>query len=36
MKLLSTKQAIGWMNEFAWLLNWQNIHFKMISDMTRF
>lgn len=24
------------MNEFAWLVNWQNIKFKIISDMTRY
>lgn len=24
------------MNEFAWLFNWQNIKFKIISDMTRY
>ena len=24
------------MDEFAWLVNWQNVKFKIISDMTRY
>ena len=36
MKLISTKQAENWLNEFVWLVNWQNIKFKIISDMTRY
>ena len=36
MKLISTKQTENWLNEFVWMVNWQNIKFKIISDMTRY
>ena len=35
MQLTSTLMTSKWTIEFGWLLNWMNVKFKIVSDMTR-